>query len=103
MSRRRLLLMPIGNLSVVGSIDLLSRLASTFRLLSNHVQCLDPDLEFLLSQVFINQLLFLVGDVGIPKIIDAGDGFQKLASALKSQLSLQGFKYPPIFVVSLRA
>jgi len=73
-------------------------LGSTFRLLSNHVQCLDPDFEFLFSQVFISQLLFLVGDVGIPKIIDAGNGFQKLTSALKSQLSLQGFKYPPYFL-----
>jgi hypothetical protein len=67
------------------------------------VQCLDPDFEFLFSQVFISQLLFLVGDVGIPKIIDADNGFQKLTSALKSQLSLQGFKYPPIFLVLLRA
>ncbi len=57
MSRRRLLLMLTDNLSAVGSKplgrgyanDLLSRLASTFGLLSNHVQCLDPDLEFLLS------------------------------------------------------
>jgi hypothetical protein len=72
MSRRRSLLMPTDNLSAVGSIDLLSRLARTFRLLSNHVQCLDPDLEFLLSQVVISQFLFLVGNVGIPKIIDAG-------------------------------
>jgi len=67
------------------------------RSLSNHVQCLDPDLEFLFSQFFISQLLFLVGDVAIPKIIDAGNDFQKLASALKFQLSLQGFKYPSYF------
>ena len=85
------------NLSAVGSIDLLSRLASTFRLLSNPVQCLDPDFEFLLSQVFVNQLLFLVGDIGISKVVDAGNGFQKLASALKPQLSLQRFKYTTNF------
>jgi hypothetical protein len=76
---------------------MLSRLASTFCLFSDYVQCLDPDLEFLLSKGFISQLLFLVGDVGVPKVIDAGNGFQKLTSALKSQLSLQGFKYPPYF------
>jgi hypothetical protein len=38
MSRRRSLLVPTDNLSAGGSIDLLSRLASTFRPLSNQGQ-----------------------------------------------------------------
>lgn len=61
------------------------------------MQCLDPDFEFLFSPVLIGQLLFLVGNVGVLKVIDAGDGSQKLTPTLKPQLSLSGFKHTTDF------
>lgn len=87
LARKPVTLLLTDNFSAVGSKllrrgyanDLLSCWANPFRLRfhlrSNHMQCLNPNLEFLFDQVFISQLLFLVGDVGIPKIIDAGNGF----------------------------